>query len=198
MKAVIPDVPEYLLEERKRTGADRWDEMWEGVLHMAPAPNKRHNRLQVQLHNCLDEHWARPLGNQVDLTINVASIGGWPNNYRIPDLVLLTPDRFSIDRNEYYNGAPTVVVEIRSPGDETWDKMDFYAKLGVPEVWVIDRDTRLPQLFQLVDGEYEELVADDDWLQSPITGVWLRQRGIDKLEVQMGVDAATCESLPRE
>jgi hypothetical protein len=45
MKAVIPEVPEHILQERKRTGADRWDEMWEGVLHMAAAPNKRHTRL---------------------------------------------------------------------------------------------------------------------------------------------------------
>ena len=199
MKAVIPDIPEYVLEERKRIGADRWDEMWEGVLHMAPAPNKRHNRLQFQLCDWLDKHWARPFGNQVDLTINVASVGGWPHDYRIPDIVLLTPDRFGIDREDYYNGAPTVVVEIRSPGDETWDKMDFYARLGVPEVWVIDRDTRLPQLFQLVDGDYEELpAATDDWLHSPITGVWLGHGETDKLEVQMGNNAATRVSLPRE
>ena len=142
MKAVIPEVPEHILHERKRTGADRWDEMWEGVLHMAAAPNKRHTRLQVQLHNWLDTHWARPAGNQVDLLVNVASVGGWPHNYRIPDIVLLTPERIAIDRDEYYDGAPTVVVEIRSPGDETWDKLEFYAEIGVPEVWVVDRDMR--------------------------------------------------------
>ena len=68
---------------------------------MAAAPNKRHNRLQVQLHNWLDEHWARPFGNQVDVTINVASVGGWPHDYRIPDIVLLTSDRFAIDCDEY-------------------------------------------------------------------------------------------------
>jgi len=36
MKAVIAEVPEDILQQRKRTGADRWDEVWEGVLHMAP------------------------------------------------------------------------------------------------------------------------------------------------------------------
>ena len=40
----------------------------------------------------------------------------WPNNYRIPDLVLLTPERFDIDCNEYFDGGPDAVVEIRSPG----------------------------------------------------------------------------------
>jgi hypothetical protein len=39
MKAVMANVPEHILEWRRRTGADQWDEMWEGVLHMAPSPN---------------------------------------------------------------------------------------------------------------------------------------------------------------
>ena len=60
MKAVIPEVPEHVLAERRRTGADRWDEMWEGVLHMAAAPNRRHMRFQVQLHNWLETHWGQP------------------------------------------------------------------------------------------------------------------------------------------
>jgi len=199
MKAVIPAVPEHVLEERKRTGADRWDEMWEGVLHMAAAPNKRHTRLQVQLHNWLDTYWARPAGNQVDLLVNVASVDGWPHDYRIPDIVLLTPERFAIDRDEYYNGAPTVVVEIRSPGDETWDKLEFYAHIGVPEIWVVDRDTRVPQVFRLAGSDYEELHAETDrWLRSPVTGVWLRPGSGGGLEVQMGDDDATRRYLPPE
>ena len=166
---------------------------------MAAAPNKRHTRLQVQLHNWLDAYWARPAGNQVDLLVNVASVGGWPHDYRIPDIVLLTPERFFIDRDEYYNGAPTVVVEIRSPGDETWDKLGFYAALGVPEVWVVDRDTRVPQVFQLAGSGYEELpAAANGWLRSPLTGICLRAGPAGKLEVQMGDDAATRHSLPQE
>jgi Uma2 family endonuclease len=199
MKAGISEIPHYVLQQRKRTGADRWDEMWEGVLHIAPAPNKRHTRLQVQFHNWLEEHWGIPGGNQVDLLINVASVGGWPHDYRIPDIVLLTPDRFSIDCEDYYNGAPPVVIEIRSPGDETLDKMDFYARLGVPEVWVIDRDTRMPQILQLAAGEYRELPAMADcWRVSPLTSVWLRQGDMNKLELQLGDNLETWESLPRE
>jgi Uma2 family endonuclease len=199
VKAVIPEVPEYVLRERKRTGADRWDEMWEGVLHMTAAPNKRHTRLQVQMRNWLDEHWARPLGNQVDLLVNVASVGGWPHDYRIPDVVLLTPDRFSIDHDDYYEGAPTVVVEIRSPGDETWEKLPFYAKIGVPEVWVVDRDTRVPQVFELAEGTYGEVLAGaEGWVSSPITGVRLRAEPGAMLAMQMSDDSATRRSLPED
>ena len=199
MRAVIEQVPEHLLEERRLSGADRWDEMWEGVLHMAAAPNKRHTRLQVQLHNWLNDCWARPGGHQVDLLINVAAVGGWPHDYRIPDIVLLTPDRFAIDREDYYEGAPTVVVEIRSPSDETWEKLSFYARIGVPEVWVIDRDTRTPQLFRLSQGEYEELPPTaDGWIHSPTTGVRFRPAPGGKLIAQQADDVATRQPLPQE
>ena len=61
----------------------------------------------------------------------------------------LLPIVSHIDHDTYFEGAPTVVVEIRSPGDETMEKLPFYAKLGVPEVWIIDRDTRQPELYLL-------------------------------------------------
>jgi len=32
------EVDPALLEQRRRLGLDHWDEMWEGVLHMAPDP----------------------------------------------------------------------------------------------------------------------------------------------------------------
>lgn len=61
---------------------------------------------------------ARPHGAKVYHQINLCPPGGWPDNYRIPDLVLLTPARFSIDRNAYFEGASDAVVEICSPGGE--------------------------------------------------------------------------------
>ena len=193
----MPQVPEEILRWRRVTGADRWDEMWEGVLHMAPAPTRRHQRLQVQIHAWLETYWASPLGSAVDLSINVASVGGWPHDYRIPDLVLLTPDRLSIDRDEYLEGAPAVVVEIRSPGDETWEKLSFYARLGIPEVWIIDRDTRAPQILCLSGSDYQELPPDvDGWLESRVTGVCLRAEQGERLVLQMRGETATRKLLP--
>jgi Uma2 family endonuclease len=135
VKAVMPTVPPDVLALRKRTGADRFDEMWDGVLHMPPMPNREHQDLGGELETWLRLRWARPRKAKVYHEINVAAPGGWPDrNYRIPDLVLLTPERFHIDRNEYFEGAPDVVVEIYSPGDESYEKLPFYQELGVPEV----------------------------------------------------------------
>jgi Uma2 family endonuclease len=197
MKAVMSEVPQNILAARARTGADRWDEMWEGVLHMPPVPNREHQDLLLELGSWLRMHWATALGNRVHGPINLASPGGWPNDYRIPDLVLLTPDRFGIDHNEYFEGAPTVVIEIRSPGDETVEKMPFYAKLGTPELWIIDRDTKAPELYVLHEGQYQQQPpGTDGWLESAATGIRLRAEPGDKLAAQIADDQRTRQVLP--
>jgi Uma2 family endonuclease len=174
-----------------------WDEMWEGVLHMPPVPNREHQDLALTLAFWLRTHWAVPRGNRVHGPINLASPGGWPNDYRIPDLVLLTPDRFEIDHNEYFEGAPTVVIEIRSPGDETIEKMPFYARLGVPEMWIIDRDTKVPEIYALREGKYDRQPPDaDGWLDSAATGIRLRAEPAGKLTIQLGQDDRTRQGLP--
>ena len=89
MKVVMPSVRPEILAWRKRTGADRWDEMWEGVLHMPPMPNSGQQDLEWALETFLRTRWARRLGAKVFHQINVASPGGWPDDWRIPDLVLL-------------------------------------------------------------------------------------------------------------
>lgn len=196
MRAVMATVPPDIVDWRERTGADRFDEMWNGVLHMAPTPNRDHQELAGHIWNWLREHWAQPAGNRVDPPRNVASVGGWPHDYRIPDVVLLTPDRFELDRNECIEGPPTVVVEVRSPGDETYERLSFYAALGVPEVWIVDRDSKQPQVHVLRAEDYVLQPADTEgWNPSPTTNVRLRSES-GKLAMQLGADACTKRLLP--
>jgi Uma2 family endonuclease len=197
MKAVMPDIPPHILEYRKRTGIDKWDEMWEGVIHMPPMPNSFHQDLEGSLEAWLRWYWVSPRGNRVYHQVNLALPGGWPDNYRIPDLLLLTPDCMDIDRVEYFEGAPTVVVEIHSPGDETFEKLPFYAQLGVPEVWVIDRDTKELTLYRLQGGEYEEQSpAPDGWRHSAATGIRFRHEPPNKIAIQLGENPSTRRILP--
>lgn len=197
MKAVMASVPQHILDSRRRSGADQWDEMWEGVLHMAPSPNRDYQNLEFDLESWLRRHWGEPNGCRVYHQINVAEPGTWPENYRIPDLVLLTPSRFHIDRNEYFDGGPDAVVEIRSPDDETYEKLDFYAKVGVREVWVIDRDTKQIEIFELAGIEFRPRAASaDSWLRSAVANVELRTSRDDKLEIRCTNDPRTAERLP--
>jgi len=132
-------------------------------------------------------HWARPCGNKVYHQINLAAPGGWPDqDYRVPDLVLLTPDRFHIDHNEYFEGAPRAVVEIHSPGDEAYEKLSFYADLHVPEVWINDRDTKQVELFVVENDVYRQQAADTDgWMLSKATGIVLKSTGRETLLLQI-------------
>ena len=118
--------------------------------------------------------------------VNLAPVGGWPDkNYRVPDLVLLTPERFFIDHNEYFEGPPDVVVEIHSPGDEAYEKLPFYADLGVPEVWIIDRETKDPEIYLLKRGRYKKQTPGSQrWVESPATDLEMRAAGSGKLAVR--------------
>jgi hypothetical protein len=53
MRTLVLDPPTAGLgefaERRRRSGLDRLDEVWEGVLHMGPAPHGRHVDVQQQL-----------------------------------------------------------------------------------------------------------------------------------------------------
>jgi Uma2 family endonuclease len=186
MKAVFAAVPEHVLEWRRRTDADQWDEMWEGVLHMAPSPTRAHQDAELTLAIWLRQNWAAPNGCRVFTRINVAERGTWPDNYRIPDIVMLTPARFHIDRDEYFDGGPDAVVEIHSPDDEAYEKLDFYAKVGVREVWIIDRDSKQPEIFELAGEEYRKRSPGaDNWLRSEVAGAEMRATGQAKLEIRL-------------
>src|SRR5262249_36811791 len=164
-----------------------------------PMPNRDHQDLEGSLEMYLRVHWGKPNEGKVYHQINLAPIGGWPNNFRIPDLLLLKPERFAIDRNEYFEGAPDVVIEIRSPGDETYEKLDFYRELGVPEAWVIPRETKEPEVHVLKRGRYKKQAARaGGWVRSPATGLELKAGESRKLAIRVVGDEATRADLPED
>jgi len=199
MKAVMPSLLPDVHAFRQGTGADQWDEKWDGVVHLPPMPNFDHQDLEGDLASYLRIYWGRPRKAKALQQINLALPGEWPSNYRIPDILLLTPDRFHINRNEYFEGAPNVVVEIHSPGDEAHDKLPFYEELRVPEVWIIDRDTKEPEIYVLKRGRYrKQRPRAGGWLYSPATGIELQATSAGKLAIRLAQDDDTREELPVE
>jgi Uma2 family endonuclease len=198
MKAVMPSVPPEILELRKRTGADQWDEMWNGVLHIMPVPNREHQDFEFELEAYLRRHWARPHGAKVYHQINLAPPGGWPDDYRIPDLVMVTPQRLHIDHNTYFEGATDGIVEIHSPEDEAYDKLPFYEELGVAEAWIIHRDTKVPEIYLLKKGRYRKQRAVGGRVRSPLTGMELFASGSGKLVIRRVGEDSTAAELPED
>lgn len=199
MKAVNPVAPDDLLEQRRRMGADQWDELWEGVLHMSPMPSPEHQELEYQLEDWLRRNWRRKSGGRVLHLVNLAGPEGWPNDYRIPDLILVPRDRLTGFQPTHFAGTPLVVVEIRSPDDESYEKLPFYADLGTPEVWIIDRDSREIEVLVLNRGTYVGVEPDGEgWRTSPATGVQFRPEGERKLALRLESHPAVVTMVPEE
>ena len=89
-----------------------------------------------------------------------------------------------------------MVVEIHSPDDETYEIMPFYRNLGVPEVWVIHRDSREPEIYVLKRNRYKKQSATSQgWIRSPGTGIELAaEKG--KLAIRLTGDDSTRQDLP--
>ena len=126
---------EQLLERRRALGQDLLDEVWEGVYHMNPAPAARHAEVAHQLAVLLDEP-ARTAG--LVPTMSIFNLGA-PGDYRVPDGGL---HRARPGGAEVYLATAALVVEIVSPDDETWEKLDFYAAHHVDELLIVDPDKR--------------------------------------------------------
>jgi Uma2 family endonuclease len=129
----LPVEIDELLVRRQELGLDRADEMWEGVLHVNPAPYGRHARILSQLTVIFDGP-ARAAGLQLMMAeFNVGSRG----DYRVPDGGLHRPGP-----DEMYYPTAALVVEIVSPDDESWAKLPFYAAHYVDEVLIVEPQKR--------------------------------------------------------
>jgi Uma2 family endonuclease len=133
-----------LIERRRRLGQDLFDEVWDGVLHMNPAPRGRHGALETQLAVLLD-----PLARAAGLVLTGQFNLGSERDFRVPDGGL---HRDWTDRVWY--PAAAMVLEIVSPGDETWDKLPFYAQHHVDEVLIVDPEKRSVDWMARAGGEY--------------------------------------------
>jgi Uma2 family endonuclease len=156
MRAVMVDVPQALLEERRRKNHDVWDEMWEGVLHMVPPPSSRHQRFGTELVVALAP-LAKARGLVISYETGLFRPGVGDSDYRVPDLVVARPQDVV---RKGVEGRAELVVELRSPGDETYDKLGFYADLDVQEVLVIDPESCQVEFFVLTGGSLEAVALD--------------------------------------
>jgi hypothetical protein len=59
--------------------------------------------------------------------------------------------------DELYNATAALVIEVVSPGDETWDKLPFYAAHRVDEVLIVDPQKRAVEWLALENGEYRSV-----------------------------------------
>jgi len=163
-----PPELEALLERRRQAGADRLDEVWQGVHHIVPGPSIEHADISQQLAVLLDGP-ARAAGLRP--TMSEFNLGESEHDFRVPDGGLHRPGASGV-----WQATAAAVVEILSPGDESRQKLPFYADHYVDEVLLVDPADRTVTWLALHGGEYEpvqrsglielgpaELVAQLNW-----------------------------------
>jgi len=143
-----PPELEELLERRRLAGADRFDEVWEGVYHVVPAPGHGHARLEIQVYVALE-----PLAREASLELTSQfNLGKSEHDFRVPDGGLHRPGAA-----ELWHPTAALVIEIVSPGDKSLEKLPFYAGHGVDEVLLVDPGERTVTWLALRDGEYHAI-----------------------------------------
>lgn len=170
---------EYTYEDYLTWPENERYEIIDGVVYAQATPSSVHQtisgNLYFQFHSYFQGKQCRvfaapftvrlPLENgETDDTKN--------KNIVEPDLAIVC-DKNKLDQGGY-NGAPTLIVEIVSPGSKKRDymiKLHKYEKAGVKEYWIITPETEsiiryalneqgrydLPETFAL--GEDEEIIA---------------------------------------
>lgn len=138
-----------LLERRRMAGVDRLDEVWQGVRHMVPGPSFEHARIATQLTLLLDPP-SRHAG--LLLAMHEFNLGDSEHDFRVPDGGLHQPGAAGV-----WLPTAAIIVEILSPGDETWQKLPFYAAHSVDEVLIVDPDARTVTWLGLHHGDYRPI-----------------------------------------
>lgn len=121
--------------------------MWEGVLHLVPQPLSRHQRLGTELLFAFRAA-AQARGLIGAYETQLYRPGSEDTDFRVPDLVYASEDHWA---RRGIAARAELVIEIRSPGDESDKKIPFYAEMNCQEVLIIDRDRLALDLF--VRGE---------------------------------------------
>jgi Uma2 family endonuclease len=157
-----PIIEQRLLAQRAESGADRYDEVWEGTYMMAPMPNLEHQQLVIRLATIFQETLGWSGGASVLAGCNVSDRQvDWQQNYRVPDIAVVFQGGAARDCGTHFCGGPDFVLEVASPSDRTYEKLEFYGRLGVRELLIIDRDPWKLQLYRH-DGTVLVCIASVD------------------------------------
>jgi len=170
---------EYTYEDYLAWPEDERYEIIDGVVYAQAAPSPAHQRISGNLYFALHEYFRgkQCLVFNAPFTVRLPLEGGETDqdknkNIVEPDLAVVC-DKDKLDKCGY-NGSPTLIIEIVSPGSKKRDymiKLHKYEKAGVKEYWIITPETEsimryamneqghydLPETFAL--DEDEEIIA---------------------------------------
>jgi Uma2 family endonuclease len=152
-----PLLAEQLREQRRAWGADKFDEVWEGVYMMAPLANDEHQALAADFCAILKDALGWSGKAKIYPGVNLAATTGlWTENYRCPDVAVFLRETKAENRDTHWVGPADFLIEITSPGDRTHDKIAFYDQIGVEELLIVNRDVWALEFYQREGGRMQK------------------------------------------
>jgi Uma2 family endonuclease len=187
MTLAIPDTAEIVVRASHVPGPSQgqWDyaayaalpeaggyryEIIEGVLYMAPAPTPEHENIAAlvaaRLVAAVEDAGLGRVFTSPDIDTGASVLR--------PDAVVVREANRGVIAERRLVGPPDLVIEIASPSTAAYDrdadsgKRAAYARMGVPEYWILDPSLRTVSLLLLEGDAYRELgpFAGDDQLPS--------------------------------
>jgi Uma2 family endonuclease len=137
---------------------DGWKyEIINGELHMTPAPATGHQKssisLSSRLYTYVQDH---DLGMVLTAPCDVR-LPNQPVPFQ-PDIFFIRKNNLQIIQETEVIGAPDLVIEILSPSNASYDrveKFEVYQAAAVPEYWLVDYQAKTIEIFSLVEGAYQ-------------------------------------------
>ena len=133
-------VVKFTYEAYRTAPPDKRYELLDGDLTMVPAPNLKHQTVQLELATQLRRFIKD--GALGKLFIAPCDIVLSDNDVVQPDLLFVSREReHLLSGGENVQGAPDLVVEILSPATADRDrgyKRELYGRHGVTEYWLVD------------------------------------------------------------
>ncbi len=129
-------------------------ELIDGELREKAGVSQRHGEIEIQLTIPLGSHvFANSLGRIYPSDTQFAIFRN-PDVIVIPDLAFVRTDRLPPEEERWHIApfAPDLAVEVISPNDryvEVMEKVERYARAGVPLVWLVDPRRRVVEVHAL-------------------------------------------------
>ena len=151
------------------------EEVVNGEIQLLP-PNKYTHAHAVQciidaFGSRIDRKRIQILGSSVTLLISADPLAS-----RAPDLLVYWRKNIVRDDNDVLCSPPDLLIEVLSPSENKrrkQAKLDDYARVGVPEVWIVSPEAESVEIRLLKDGKLvvENIVAEGELRPTQFPGV---------------------------
>jgi Uma2 family endonuclease len=166
--ASLPNSKTVTYEEwlRMPEVSDAIEEVVNGEIRIMPAPSWNHAEIVQNIYDSIrprvDKRAVKVICSQFNLIIRRQ-----PLTTREPDLAVFQTSTV-VERDGYIHSAPQLAVEVLSPANtrrERAEKLEDYASLGTPEVWVLSPEARTVEVLYLEDGQLRHTILAEGILK---------------------------------